>query len=385
MTDPASETPSQRGPTSALRITAQILGFLIGLALLVWCISTALKKENRESLSKLADASPAQIALLIGLSLIVMLASGAVFRQTLLPIKKLPMLEVQAVNAIACLLALLPFKLSVIFRVLVHNRRDGVPILTIGAWFGAVAAVILCVLIPILGAGIWRGGADVLWFITAAGGIIFCLTTLWLTARFFATPRGWSIAQNIYAKLPLPARLRVPGAGHCVHCNYNLNATPPELPCPECGRPRSPCTGASLLDRAHEGVRMLASPGVVYGCAGLRLFDIGAQAARIAVAAAIVGQPIHWEHALLAGSVFFLITAAAPSGALGAREGGTAWIISALLPGVDFDKFAIVVLAVSATEAIVLLLSSLAALAYLRPDRIMQRRSQAEAAADQRG
>lgn len=349
MSHPAPQIPSRRGPASALRAAAQILGFLIGLALLVWCIGTALKKENRESLAKLADASPAQIALLIALSLVVMLASGAVFRQTLRPIRKLPMLEVQAVNAIACLLALLPFKLSVVFRVLVHNRRDGVPVLTIGAWFGAVVAVILCVLIPIIGAGVWRGrggGADVLWFVTAAGGTILCLTTLWLKARFLATERGWSIAQNIYARLPFPARLRA-------------------------GTP----AGAALLDRAHEGVRMLASPGVVYGCAGLRLIDIGAQAARIAVAAAIVGQPIHWEHALLAGSVFFLITAAAPSGALGAREGGTAWIISALLPGVDFNKFAIVVLAVSATEAIVLVLSSLAALAYLRPDRLMKRRT----------
>jgi hypothetical protein len=340
----ASRTPSNPsgGRVGAIaRTIAQILGFVIGIALLGWCVNVALR--NRAALQRLGDATPGQIAALLGVTLVVIFASGAAFRETLRPIKKLPMLEVQATNVIACLLALLPFKLSVFFRVLVHNRRDGLPLLTIGAWFGAVGVVILCVLVPMLGAGVWRGSADTLWFIAAGGGMLACLLAVLLVARSLATPRGWALALRVYGILPLPAKLR-PGS---------IAAT-------------------ILFEKSHEGVRMLASPRVVFGCAGLRLLDFAAQAGRIAIAAAIVGQTLPWDQALLAGSIFFLITAAAPSGALGAREGGTAWLMSAVLPSVDRELFTVVVLVVSGTEAAVLLVGSMVALAYLRPDRLMR-------------
>ncbi len=325
-----------------LKLIAQILGFAVGIALLWWCVHEAMK--NRDALKRLADATPGQIASLIGATLLVVFASGAAFRETLYPVRKLPMLEVQATNVIACLLALLPFKLSVFFRVLVHNRRDGVPVLTIGAWFSAVGVVILCVLAPMLGAGIWRGQADTLWFIAAGGGMLALLLAVLFTARSLATPNGWAWAQRFYAKLPLPRVLR-PGSVAATH----------------------------LFDKGHEGVRMLASPRVIFGCAGFRLLDFAAQAARIAIAAAIVGQEIQWDQALLAGSIFFLITAAAPSGALGAREGGTAWLIGAILPHLDKEKFLVVVLTVSGTEAVVLIVGSLVGMAYLRPDRFIRR------------
>lgn len=338
MTD--SPTPaSGRSLGRTLKLTFQALGFAVGIALLWWCVHEAMK--NRDALKRLADATPGQIAALIGATLIVIFASGAAFRETLYPVRRLPMLEVQATNVIACLLALLPFKLSIFFRVLVHNRRDHVPLFTIAAWFGAVSVVILCVLAPMLGAGIWRGRADALWFFGAGGGMLATLLTVLLFARWVAKPSGWAWAHSMYAKLPLPATLR-PGS-----------------------------TAASMFfEKSHEGVRMLASPRVVFGCAGLRLLDFAAQAARIAIAAAIVGQPMQWDQALLAGSIFFLITAAAPTGALGAREGGTAWLIGAILPHLDTEKFLVVVLTVSGTEAVVLIVGSLIGLAYLRPDRL---------------
>jgi hypothetical protein len=343
LTSPDSLQTSAPRPRSTAKLALQVLGFLIGIALLAWCVHTAFK--DPEGFKRLGQASLRQIAELVGLTIVVVLCSGAVFRETLVPIRKLPMLEVQATNFIACLLVLVPFKLSVLFRVLVHNRRDKVPLLTIGAWFAAVGAVILCVLGPTLLAGIWRRGhADTLWFVSTGGGMFVLLTTLLLIARFFATERGWSWLKGHYGRIPLPARLR---AGSTA--------------------------ATALLEKGHEGVRMLASPRVVYGCAILRLMDFAAQAGRIAVAAAIVGQDISWEHALLAGTIFFLITAAAPSGALGAREGGTAWLISAVLPGLDRDRFMLVVLAVSATEAAVLLVGSVISIAYLRPDRLLRR------------
>ncbi|HMN41912.1 MAG TPA: lysylphosphatidylglycerol synthase domain-containing protein [Phycisphaerales bacterium] len=343
MSDPLP-TPSPPHRTRAVaKAVLQILGFVIGIAILGWCVSTALKPGNREALTRLHEASFGQIAALIGLTIVIIVASGAVFRETLVPIKRLSILPAQATNTIACLLVLAPFKLSVLFRVLVHNRRDGVPLLTIGAWFGAVGVVILCVLLPMMGGAAMRGRADTAWFIIAGGGMLACLLLVLLVARALATPRGWDWAQRLYARFPLPARLR-PGS---------IAAT-------------------VLFEKAHEGVRMLASPRVVFGCAALRLIDFAAQAGRIAIAAAIIGVPLEWDRALLAGLVFFLITAAAPSGALGAREGGTAWLIGVVLAGVDRDRFLLVVLTVSATEAAVLLIGSAISLAYLRPDRLLR-------------
>ena len=340
---PLGSTPPRRGVGRVLRLTVQILGCAIGIGLLGWCVSIALRPSNRAALKQLQTASAMDIALLIGLSIIVLLASGGAFRETLRPIKRLPMLDVQATNVIACLLALLPFKLSVFFRVLVHNRRDGVPVLTIGAWFGAVGVVILCVLLPMIGASVWRGKADDLWFITSGGGMLAMLLTVLLVARTFRSEEGWAWAQRSYAKLPLPRSI---GAD-------SKFAT-------------------TFFEKSHEGVRMLAAPRVVFGCALLRVIDIGAQAGRIAVAAAIVDSPLHWEQALLAGSSFFLIGAAAPTGALGVREAGTASLLTKFLPGIAMETFATIVLTVTAVEAIVMIVGSIAAGAYLRPDRLMR-------------
>ncbi len=344
-TTPTPPIPSHSAPrhplARSLKIIAQVLGFAVGIALLGWCIRIALQPHNRHALARLTDASAADVALLAGLSIVVLFASGAAFRETLVPIKRLSMLEVQATNIIACLLALLPFKLSVVFRVLIHNRRDGVPILTIGAWFSAVGVVILCVLLPMLGASVWRARADTLWFVAVIGGMLLMLVAVLLTARACSTPRGVAFLQSIYAKLPLPRSLR----------------------------PGSPFTIA-VFDKAHEGVRMLASPRVVFGCALLRVMDFAAQAGRIAVAAHILGVPLHWDHALLAGSAFFLIGAAAPSGALGVREAGTAKLIAYVLPGVDLDQFTLVVLTVTAMETVVMIAGSIPAAIYLRPYRL---------------
>ncbi len=346
MSEPASQGSNGPGAPSGggrgvVKIVLQVLGFAVGIGLLAWCVHSAL--QDREGLTRLGSATMGQIGALVGLTIVIVVASGAVFRETLVPIRKLPIVESQATNCIACLLVLVPFKLSALFRVLVHNRRDGVPLLTIGAWFGAVGVVILCVLVPTLAAGAWRGRADAAWFTTAGGGMLACLLIVLITGRVFATPGGWAWAQRMYGRLPLPAKLR-PGS----------------------------TLATVLFEKAHEGVRMLASPRVVFGCAALRLIDFAAQAGRIAVAAAIVGQELNWEHALLAGTIFFLITAAAPSGALGAREGGTAMLIGAILPGLDFTHFKVVVLTVSATEAAVLLVGSVASMAYLRPDRLLR-------------
>ena len=338
----AAEAPKETPPSepwfSPAKIIVQGSLFLACLALLVWCLARVFAPKNRENLRRLLDATPTQLAELLGLSCLVVLLSGAAFRQALMPVRKLPMLEVQSVNVIAGLLALVPFKLSVVFRVVMHNRRDGLPVLTIGAWFAAVGAVMGSVLGPMMLVSLWRGKVDAVWFVTSLSGVAVCLALLITVAMYFATERGWARVQRIWAFVPMPGFVR----------------------------------RSTLLDRAHEGVRMLAHPGAVLTCAGLRLTDLAVQAARFIVASAIVGEALPADQAVLAGSTYFLIGAFAPAGQLGAREAGTTGFMSQLFPSHDLDRIMTAVVAISAAEVVVLLAGSAIALIVLRPDRMIR-------------
>lgn len=333
-----AEPPSRQSP---LRIALQIIGGAIGLGLFAWVIMNVAKPENRALLEKLKDAAPGDVALLLGLSVISVSISGSVFRQALTPVRILPMLEVQATNAIASLLALLPFKLSIVFRVLVHNRRDGVPLLTIGAWFASVAATMACVLAPVIAVSVWRGKVDSLWIIASLLGVALCAGLMVLISRLLRTDSGWRVVERLWGALPMPGALRQ----------------------------------SSILDRAHEGVRMLSSLPAVGSCVGLRLTDIGVQAARFVVAAGLLGQALAWDQAVLAGSTFFLIGALAPSGQLGAREAGTAGVMHALLASMDFAKLSVVVLTISVMETLVLLVLAAIGVLILRPASLFKARS----------
>ena len=116
---------------------------------------------------------------------------------------------------------------------------------------------------------------------------------------------------------------------------------------------------------------MLAHPGAVLTCAGLRLSDLGVQTLRFLVASAIVGEMLPTDQAVLAGSTYFLIGAFAPAGQIGAREAGTAGFLSRLFPGHDLDRVMTAVVAISAAEVLVLLAGSCVAILVLRPDRLL--------------
>jgi hypothetical protein len=320
------------------KLAVQALGFAIGLGLLVYFVRQLLRPENAQSLERIRHISLAQGASLVGLSLAILLLSGEVFRRALSPVRTLPLLDAHATNAVATLLAQLPFKLSVVFRVLVHNRRDRVPLLTIGAWLAAVAVVILCVLGPIFLATLWRGRADGPWFALAVGGAALCVTLVLVTARLLSTPRGWALLERLYgAVVRFPARLR-PG-------------TP---------------GGEALLGRAREGLRMLASPKAVLAGAGLRVVEMSAQAARVAVAASVLGLALSPGQCVVAGATYFFIAAAAPTGQLGTVQEGASRIVDAALSGIDLNQFRFVVLLISAADLATLLAAGTLGALWLR-------------------
>lgn len=332
-TSPAASKPS------LVRTGSQILGFVVGLGLLGYCIRVALQPKNQQQLAKLLDAPWSEKLALIGLSIVVVLISGSVFYVALSPIRKLRWLEMQSINVIACLLALLPMKLSLVFRVLLHNRRDGMPMLTIGAWFAATAAVMCVVIGPVLGVTLLRHTPDAIWAAGCLGGTLLCAGVLIAVARALRHERWWSMLIRVWSALPIPKLLK----------------------------------GPMLQERAQEGARMLASPYAVGAGVALRMLDIVVQAARFKIAAAIVDQPLTWDQAVLAGATFFLIGALAPTGQVGAREAGTAGFVGLILSGIDFGSFAVIVLMVSATETAVLMVGSMIGLAYLGPRRLLRR------------
>ncbi|MBL9002583.1 MAG: flippase-like domain-containing protein [Phycisphaerae bacterium] len=324
-----------RTTPSAGRAVLQIVGFLIGLSILAWCISAALSPENRDKLHALSRAPAGLVALLFALSAVSLALNGAMFWTTLLPAKRLPMADVQAVNAAAALLSYLPFKLSIVARFLIHNRRNGVPLLTIGAWLAAVAAVLVATMTPTAAAAAWRQQADTVFALVCVAGMALAYAAVLGGASLFAHEQGLERLHRWAAPL-----------------------------------------GFSWLDRAlrstwfrrvHVALDMLAHPGTLALSMLLRVADLSVQAARFSVAAACLGTSLEFGVAFLTASMFFLIGVLSPSGALGAREGASTGLAALLaVPGLSGTAFAPIALTVSASEVLVNLTCAVVGGAYLR-------------------
>lgn len=315
------------------RLVLQVLGIVISLGLLGWCVSLALRPENREKIEALRHASPSLLALLLALSLVSLVFNGAGFWLTLRPVRRLGFLDMQAANAVASFLGYFPFKLSIVARVVIHSRRDGVPVLTIGAWLAANAAVVLAVLGPLTGAGLWRGRVDGAYFAAAAGGLVLTFVCLHAAARVFAHEAGLARLHRIVAAVrlrPLERLVRTPAFAHL-----------------------------------HAGFAMLAVPGTLAGAMACRLADVLTQSARFVVASQAMGTSLPWDRAVILAGSYFLVGVLSPAGAVGSREGGATGL-AALLPAIDHRAFAVVTLAVSGTEMIVTTAAMLAGGVYLK-------------------
>lgn len=332
-----AEPGASSGSRRVLRAAVQVAGFLIGLALLWYCATKALDPKNREQLHRLGDASAVQVGSLLGLSFLSLVINGTVFWLTLRPVKRVPYVPALGVNAIATLLALAPFKLSMLFRILYHKARDGLVVLTGGAWLAAAAVIIVAGLLPPVGASLWRHaagrGVDGLWWAGALGGMLVIGTAIVVVAGFFRKDRNWARIERL------------------------------------CARFSSQRLHSAILPRAHEGVRMLADPWAVYGGMALRGADVAVQTARFVVAAKILGVSLPLDQAIICASAYFLIGAAAPTGSLGTREGLSGWIFTALGLG---DELFPTILLVSATDTILVLGVAVISAAGLRLDKLVR-------------
>ena len=168
---------------SGTRLALQGLGFLVGLGLLAWALALALSEKNRRSLEMIADAERSTIAWLLLVSAASVLLNGLMFWVVLRPLKKLNPWDVMLTNAVAAFLSILPFKINLLTRLLIHHRRDGVSVRDILSWLAAMTVLALSVLVPVGLAGWWRGRIDGVWWALSIGGTVLMALLGWCAGR----------------------------------------------------------------------------------------------------------------------------------------------------------------------------------------------------------
>lgn len=318
---------------SPLRTALQVVGFVLGLAALGACVYiVATNEQYRAQLRRLVDAPPATLAAIFGLSAATIFTSAMVFRATLRPIKRIPVSDAVSINALCTLLGNLPFKLSLVVRILIHTKRHQIPLATVLSWIAGTAVVILVSLGPAIAATLVLKRVDALWWAMTIGGTIVLAIAAVITSRWLAPPETWL---RLTARLPGPlARL--------------------------CQRP--------FVIKLHHGLRTLAEPRAVAEALLWRGIDLSCQVLRFWLVAQVLGVEMSWTQCLIAGVTYFILQGASPAGALGAREGGTAVVLSQLAGA----EALAVVLAVTAVESATNLVLGLVGAAYLRIDRLLR-------------
>lgn len=343
-----TDASPDRAPRRALRLALQGVAFLIGLGMMAWCVRVALSDDNREQLARLREATPGQVLLLLALSAGTLWINGLLFWITLRPVHKLRAADHVAINALCTFMAFLPFKLGTLTRVAINNRRDKVPLLTIGAWYGVMFAVMLAAYAPAMGASAWRGGLDGVWWLATLGGATLLCACMVLVARRFTGEAGLARLHRLIDGVRLPVVSRLARTAH--------------------------------FDRMHTAATMAASPREMAGGVVLRLLDLGVMSGRFVITGSIVGIAFGWEEAVLAASAYYIIGMLSPFGMLGARETGTAWMLGLIgltaASGQSAEEVArsvtVLTLFITGTESVVLVAGAAAGLVWLRPDKLFR-------------
>lgn len=347
-------------------LVVQVLGFFAALALLAWCVHLAFHPDRPEGapdpIAQVLSAPPASLLGLLALGAASILINGAIFWATLRPVRRLSLRDVQATNALATFLAYLPFKLSLVVRVVIHSRRDRVPLLTIGAWFGAVAVVLVATLGPVGLVSMSRAKLDAWWWGATAGLLVAVIAAVVCSARVLAGVHGRArLAALAVRVVTLPARVWRAGGGTASGSDEPSGAV----------RRIHRIVHSRLFAEIHVGSDMLADPRAVAATMLLRLADLLVQAGRFALAAGILDRPIRFDAAILLAATYYLAGVVSPVGMIGTREGATIGVAGLTLAETA-SRLAPVALLVSAADAMVSSVAAGLALVWLRPDRLLR-------------
>lgn len=311
---PPPTMPPGRRPRGALRASTQLVIFGASIGAFVWVFNLAFSESNRERLAQISEPDPALLGALIAFTAASIVVNGLIFRALVRPIGSVRATDLVAVNAVATFLAILPFKIGLLTRVLIHNKRDGIRLPDIMRWFVANAAITIAVLLPIWGVSWWRGRADAVWWVGVLAGPALCVAAGVLLCR-------------------AAERIR-------------------------------------LLGVLSLGSHVILRDGrAALGAFALRIADVAFMALRFLAAASLAGVEVEAGQAAFLGVSFFLVSVIAPSGAQAFQVAGTVGI-GALL-GMDAESSALVGLVVVAAEVGTAAVMALAGFWLLRLDRLI--------------
>ncbi len=315
-----SNTGNQQPPRTWLKILLQVCGAFIGIALLIWALRLATSGDNAQRIEVLRQAPIEKVAALFALSALSLCINGVMFNITLRPLKKIPLGETIAANWIATCLSVLPFKLSLIVRTLVHVRKHGVSWKHMGAWYAAFAGLTLGTVGIVVAVIVLRGVFDAV----TIGLIVLSL------GAFLLIVHGGGLLIPAVAK-------RFPKFG--------------------------------LLSMGAE--RIALSRGIVAAHVGLRLLDLCTYGLRFWIAASIAGVALTPSQGMQVGSTNMLLRAMAPAGTLGFTEAGTAF--AGGLMGLSKETVALLALVCSAGEFMTALPLAIIAWIWLAPHKFISK------------
>lgn len=319
-----------------LRNAFQLLGFGIGVVLLIWCVRIVLSEENRSTLERLRDASSWEILLLLSVAASSIILNAVIFWATIRPLHTIRLSDMIATNGVCTFLSYLPFKVSVIARWLIHGKRDGVPTLTIGTWFIVVVGLMGVTIAPMGIAFVRPEGAGWWWWALILIAIAIAHWLAMLAARWVRGERG---IDRLHA-LRVPRRV----------------------------------LEHRLFRRLHDGADMAGDGHAAWISAAARVLDVGGFTLRIGIAAAILGVDLTVEDTLLIGLAYFVTGVVSPFGTVGTRE-ASALVIAhgAGVLAAETQEAALVtaILLVTVTDAMTSFLGAGFGLAWLRADRLL--------------
>jgi hypothetical protein len=280
---------------SPRKLAVQVIVFLLGAALLWWCINEAVKKGDW---SRIRDANPWLVAGLAGCTLVSLFVNAAIFWLVARPVHRVGFIEMQLLNLVTSVLNYAPARIGMIARLAYNLRINRMSPLTLGAWLASIVVTTVLVLGCVLLVRIIRPQIDLVWF------------ALLLIALALA--------------------------------GFTLRAT----------------ISAPFITRRARGLDlMLRDPLSLWGAIGLRLIDIAAFSGRMACATAILGLSLSPGDVVLL-AVMVIVVTMNPLGRFGFREWAVAWFATRFaagrMTGAEIEgTFAQLALVESAGEAIV--------------------------------
>jgi hypothetical protein len=251
---------------SPLRLSLQILGFVGGAALVAWCAYIAIARANWHVV---LEADPRLLGLIGACSLASIVCNGAIFWLSGRAIARVGFVEMQAVNAFACVLNYAPVRLGAIARIVYGVRISGMGVSAIAWWFSFIGAGVGIVAIA-------GGGAAIV-----AGRWPATIAALWVAGVLL----GFALLRW--------------------------------------------CLGGPLARRSRSMKAIAASSPAIWGVAALRLADQLAWVGRMHATILVLGLPLRWSDSVSLAAIAILVSMN-PLGRFGYREMAVAWLASFL-------------------------------------------------------